>query len=169
MARKSAPASPQARQLVLAIRQGERQGLTQKQIAAALGINERTVRKAKSGQTSGTRTVERLTKTPRAKRAETGLFNAEYVIGYDDSGQAVIGSSNVTIPAIRNANGTTRPPTALDVFRVRGLARLAAEQRAAQARRYGAVTRVAGDDTPIRLRAISSARRRVTVLRTAAL
>lgn len=165
--RKSTPTTPQARDIALSIRQGERAGLTQREIGATLGINERTVRKIKEGQTSGTRTFARVTKEPKI-RAETGLFNAEFVIGYDTAGNPIVGSRNVTVPVIRDRFGKPKAATALDVFRIRGLATLAAQERAALARRYGNVATVAPANSPIRLRAIGRARRRTTTLRTAA-
>lgn len=165
--RKSTTTTPQARDIALSIRQGERLGLTQREIGATLGINERTVRKIKEGQTSGTRTHARVTKTPKI-RAETGLFNAEYVIGYDASGNEIVGSRNVTIPVLQDRFGKPKTATALDVFRIRGLAEMAAQERAALARRYGNVARLASADTPVRLRAIGRARRRTVTLRTTA-
>lgn len=166
--KRSAPATPAARDLALTIRQGERLGLTQREIADTLGINERTVRKIKSGQTSGTRTRARIMHTPKGPRQESGLFNAEFVIGYTASGEEVIGSRNVTIPNLRTATGETRAPTPLDVFRVRGLATVVAKERLAQAMRYANVATLAPVDSSIRLRAISRARKATTIVRTSA-
>lgn len=157
--RKAEPATREARDLSLAIRQGERRGLTQRQIAETLGINERTVRKVKSGQTSGRRTFARLTTTPRGVRATPNAFNAEFTIGYDADGNPVIGSANIIVADLRTAKGGRRAPTALDVFRVQGLAEVAAAERAAMARRYAStVARVASDRT-VRLRSIGTMRK----------
>lgn len=167
--RRSEPTTQEAREIALAIRQGERLGLTQREIGATLGINERTVRKIRSGQTSGRRTYKRVMKAPKAARQETGLFNAEFVIGFDPSGNEIIGSRNVTIPQLRTASGDLRAPTPLDVFRVRGLATVIAKERLAQARRYGNIARIAGTDSSIRLRRISRARKATTLVTTLAL
>lgn len=142
---KSTPATPQARDLALAIRQGERKGLTQKQIAATLGINPRTVRKVKSGQTSGRRTYERLTRRPKI-RATPNAFNAEFVIGYDADGQPIIGSANIIVPDIRTRDGGRRAPTALDVFRLPDLAAVADAERRRLARQYASSLRAPEDD-----------------------
>jgi hypothetical protein len=166
--RRAEPTTPEARQIALAIRQGERLGLTQREIADTLGIDPRTVRKVKSGQTSGTRTYGRVMKTPKTRRVETGLFNAEFVVGFTASDEPVIASTNVTIPSLTVAGGGRRAPTPLDVFRVRGLASVVAAERAKQIRRYAAVTTPAGADSPVRLRAINRARRATTVIRTVA-
>lgn len=164
--RKATPSTQQGRDLARSIREGQRQRLTQKEIAATLGINERTVRKILSGETPGTRTHKRLTATPKARRAERGLFNAEYVIGYDADGNAIIGSTNVNIGQIRGADGSMRDPTALDVFRIRRLASTIAQERAGLAQRYTNVARLAPEDSPIRLRAISRARKHTALIRT---
>jgi predicted transcriptional regulator len=164
----SHPATPQGREIARTIREGERAGLTQREIATTLGTNERTLRRIKSGETSGTRTYSRLTASPKRPRSQPGLFNAEFVVGYTVSGEPVIASHNVTVPQLRTRTGELRNPTPLDVFRVRGLAATIAAERAAQARRYGNVDRVAGADSPVRLRAISTARRRTTTIRTSA-
>lgn len=134
--RKSQPTTVQARDLALSIRQGERAGLKQKEIAAVLGINERTVRKIKSGQTSGRKTYRRLTTTPRGARATPNAFNAEFVVGYDSDGNPIIGSANIIVADVTTRTGERRAPTPLDVFRVQGLADVAARERAAMARRY---------------------------------
>lgn len=167
--RRSEPTTDEARRIALTIRQGERLGLTQREIGETLGINERTVRKIKSGQTSGKRTYSRVMHVPKAPRAETGLFNAEFVIGYTPSGEPVIGSTNVTIPNLRTATGDQRAATPLDVFRVRGLASVVAQERAALTRRYASVATAAPADSPVRLRAISRARKATTVIRTASM
>lgn len=164
--KRSQPATPEARDLARAIGQGKRLGLTNREIGETLGINERTVRKIRAGETPGTRTHRRLTATPKTPRAEPGLFNAEFVVGYTPSGDEVIASRNVTISKIRQADGTMRDPTPLDVFRVRGLATVAAQERLALAQRYGNVATVAGPDSPIRLRKIGQARKRSVVIRT---
>lgn len=164
--RRSQPATPEARDIALSIRQGERLGLTQREIAETLGINERTVRKIKAGETSGTRTYARVQRMPKGPRQETGLFNAEFVVGRTASGEDVIASTNVTIPQLRTATGGMRAATPLDVFRVRGLAAVVAAERAAMIRRYGNVATVAPADSSIRLRAISQARRKTTIIRT---
>lgn len=164
--KRSAPATSQGRDIARAIAEGKRQGLTNRQIGATLGINERTVRKIRAGETSGTKTYARLTRKPQTFRAEKGLFNAEYVIGYDGSGQPIIGSTNVSIGQIRTLSGDYRDPTALDVFRVRRLAATIARERAQQARSYAQVATLAPVESPIRLRAISRARRHTALIRT---
>jgi hypothetical protein len=164
--RRSEPATPEARQIARAIGEGKRQGLTNREIGEALGINERTVRKVRAGETSGVRTYKRVMQTPKTPRRETGLFNAEFVVGYTSTGESVVASRNVTISRIRNADGSYREPTPLDVFRVRGLAVVAAQERIALLQRYGNVATVAGTDSPIKLRKIGSARKATTVIRT---
>jgi hypothetical protein len=167
--RKAEPATPQARDLALAIRQGERRNLSQKEIAATLGINERTVRKIKSGETTGTRTYKRLTTQPKRPGATRNAFNAEFIVGYDASGAPVLASSNIIIPDIVTRTGERRAPTALDVFRIRtNLEAVAAAERAALARRYDVAT-VAGTDSAVRLRRISNMRKPASaIIRTGA-
>lgn len=163
--RRSEPATPQARELSRAIAQGKRLGLTNREIGETLGINERTVRKIRAGETPGTKTHRRIMATPKTPRAETGLFNAEFVVGYTSTGEEVVASRNVTISKLRQPDGTYRDPTPLDVFRVRGLAVVAAQERLALAQRYGNVARIAGPGAPIKLRKIGIARKPTTVIR----
>lgn len=159
--RKAEPATPQARDISLTIRQGERRGLTQKQIAADLGIDPRTVRKIKSGQTSATRTYSRVMATPRRVGTTPNLYNAEYTVGYDENGRPVLASANLIIADVRTAKGTRRAPTPLDVYRITGLAEVAAAERAAMARRYAdsvASTNIRKEDSGVRLRRITTTR-----------
>lgn len=159
MARKSTP-KPTARDLALAVRQGERQGKTQREIGAALGINERTVRKIKSGETSGTRTTERLRRRPLRPGATPNAMNAEFVMGYDANGQPVLASANIIVTDVRTRHGTRRAPTALDVFRMPNLANVADAERKRMMRQYASiVTTPAPTDSPVRLRSISTMRR----------
>lgn len=154
---KSAPATLQARDLSLAIRQGERRGLSQKDIAATLGINPRTVRKIKSGQTSGRATYARLTTRPQRPSATQNAFNAEFVVGRDAGGNPIIGSANIIIPDVRTRDGGRRAPTALDVFRLPDLGLVIEAERQRLARQYSnLVTTVGAAGDPTRLRAIAT-------------
>lgn len=130
-----------ARDLATTIRQGERAGMTQRQIAAVLGINERTVRKIKSGQTSGTKTYARLTRRPKKPAATPNAFQASFVVGYDKDGQPIIGSANLIIADVRTRTGERRAPTALDVFRVPGLAGVIEQERARMVARYADIVK----------------------------
>jgi len=132
---RSKPATTDARALTLAIRQGERKGLRQREIASALGINERTVRKIKSGQTSGRKSFARLTRVPKIS-ATPNAFNAEFTIGYDRDGKPIIGSANIIIADVRTRQGGRRAPTALDVFRLPNLSEIAEQERRRLARQY---------------------------------
>lgn len=134
--RKSTPATAEARDLATAIRQGERRGLTQREIAATLGINERTVRKVKYGQTSGRAIHKRLTREP-AHPSTRNAFNVEFTIGRDARGKPVFGSVNIIVPDVRDRHGNRRPPTVLDVFRMPDLAAILAAHQAAMAQAYG--------------------------------
>jgi hypothetical protein len=159
MARKSNP-KPTARDLALSIRQGERAGKTQREIAAALGINERTVRKVKSGQTSGTRTTERLRRRPLRPGATPNAMNAEFPMGYDANGNQITASANIIVTDVRTRHGTRRAPTALDVFRMPNLAAVADAERQRMMRQYASmIVTPAPTDSPVRLRSISTMRK----------
>lgn len=156
---KSVTTTPQARDLALAIRQGERRGLTQTQIAATLGINARTVRKIKSGQTSGAATYTRLTARPQRPSATQNAFNAEFVVGRDADGNPIIGSANIIIPDVRTRTGGRRAPTALDVFRLPDLGLVIEAERQRLARQYSNLVTTAGTSNTPRLRAIATMRK----------
>lgn len=162
MARRHATpaANPQARELAAAIRQGERAGLKQREIAATLGINPRTVRKIKSGQTAGTRTYQRVTTQP-ATRDTPNAFNANFIVGVDKNGNPVYASRNVIIPNLPGAKGP-RTPTALDALRRdvhRQLQAVAAAERSAMAARYGVVAPIRRGEERVTLRNIGRVRR----------
>lgn len=152
--RKSTPATPEARDLALAIRQGERRALTQKEIGAALGINERTVRKIKSGQTSGRKIVPRLIKAPKV-RATENTFNAYFTLR-DSAGNETPVSINIIVPDVRTRDGGRRAPTALDIFRL-DMDSVADAEAARFANRYGYVD--AKRSGPVRLRKIGTMRK----------
>lgn len=163
--RRSTPATVQARDIATTIRQGERRGLTQREIAATLGINERTVRKIKAGETSGTRTHERLTHRPRRPGATPNAFNAEFIVGYDANNEPVYASANIIIADVRTRTGERRAPTGLDVFRV-NIDAVVQRERAAMARRYD-TQRLATGGTATRIRSINTMRKpAAAILRT---
>lgn len=162
---KSTPTTAQARDLALAIRQGERRGLKQREIAATLGIDPRTVRKIKSGQTSGTKSYARLTAHPQRPSATQNAFNAEFVVGRDADGNPIIGSANIIIPDVRTRTGGRRAPTALDVFRLPDLGLVIESERQRLARQYSNLVTTAGAASePTRLRAIATMRKRATAI-----
>lgn len=164
--RTSRATTPQARDLARAIRQGERAKIPQRDIAAALGINERTVRKIKSGQTTGTRTYARLTKGPK-RVTLAGAFNAEFTVGYDRDGKPVFGSANLIVADVRTKEGGRRAPTALDVFTVPNLGDVIDAERERLARRYG-IDVISGKGSRLpRLRKIGTMRKpAAAILRT---
>lgn len=168
MARKrtSRATTPEGRDLARAIRQGERAKLSQREIAAVLGINERTVRKIKSGQTPGTLIYKRLTREPKGSGV-VGAFSASFTIGYDANGQPIIGSANLIVADVRTKEGGRRAPTALDVFAIPNLGNVIEGERARLASRYaGLVTIATGERLP-RLRKIRNMRRpAAAILRT---
>lgn len=132
--RKSQATTTEARFIAARIRDAERRGYTQRQIGDAFGINERTVRKIKSGETSGTRTYHRKMDAPKRPRSTPNIFRADLIIGEQD-GRDIVRSVNVKIPDLPTATGR-KAPTPFDVFRLPTLAQVAIAEGDAMRRRY---------------------------------
>lgn len=142
MARRPKKATPreteESRFLASRIQDAKRRGYTNREIGEAFGINERTVRKIRSGESSGTRTYrQRIEKAPRS--ASPSIVRMDLRIGTDTDGNPVVRTVNAKVPALTSARGRRVAPTPFDVFRLPNLAAVAfAEGRRLQ-RNYGAL------------------------------
>lgn len=97
---------------------------TDKEIGAAFGINERTVRKIRSGETSGTRIYKsKIEKAP--DKASPSIVRLDLEIGTDVNGNPVVRTVNAKVPALTSAKGKRVAPTPFDVFRLPDLSSVA--------------------------------------------
>jgi hypothetical protein len=135
-AKRSQAATTEGRYLTARIRLAKRQGHTNAEIGRAYGINERTVRRIASGETSGTRTFGRLVEpslkadvlpgaSPSIVRVDIRLANGN------------VRTVNARIPTMRDRNGKAIAATPADVFRVPKLATLIDAEAARLAMHYG--------------------------------
>ena len=113
--RRSTPATAEARIIAAGIAQAERRGYTQKEIGKAFGINERTVRKIKRGETPGTRIYARKVPKPKAGGTTPNVFRLDLEL--DDG---MIRTVNLKAPNVLTAKGK-RAPTPFDIFRMPGI------------------------------------------------
>ncbi len=129
--RRSGATTPQARIITTAIRQGERRGEIQAQIAARLGLSgPRAVRKIKSGETPATR-IFAAKMRPMRPGSSPNIMRADI-----DLGDGMIRTVNVKIPNVVSASGGTRAPTPFDVYRFPDLTSVAEAEGRAMQRRY---------------------------------
>lgn len=136
--RRSAAKTTEGRIEAAAIQSARRRGMTNREIASRLGINERTVRKIVAGETSGTRIyAQRVTsKQPKERVSSPNLFRADLRLGYDDDGFPIVRSINVKLPDVPGPTGP-RAPTYFDILRFPDLESVAARESEAMTRRYG--------------------------------
>jgi hypothetical protein len=135
--RRAAPSTPEARVEAAAIQQARRRGLTNRDIAQRLGINERTVRKIVAGETPGTRIYrEKVTsQTSKDRPASPNIFRADLRIGQDAEGGDVVRTINVKLPDVPGARGR-RAPNFFDVLRLPDLQGIANAEAMAMQQRY---------------------------------
>lgn len=134
--RHATPATPEARIEAAAIQRARSRGMTNAQIADRFGINERTVRKIVSGETSGTRIFRERMPSANVKGASPNIFRADIRIGYDPDGKEVIRSVNVKIPDVQGPRGP-RAPTFFDVLRLPDFQTVAKIERQKMQNQYG--------------------------------
>jgi hypothetical protein len=154
--RRARATTTEGRFLASRIQDAHRRGATNAEIGRAFGINERTVRKIRSGETTGKRTFERLT-APSREAAEKGMerganpsiVRVDIKLGKDANGNDIVRTVNARIPTITNRLGQRTMATPADVFRIPRLEALIAREIDRLERQYGHVavggkTRVLG-------------------------
>lgn len=114
-AKRSHATTTEGRFLAARIQDAHRRGYTNAEIARAYGINERTVRKIRSGETSGRRTFGRLVEPTRdvAPGASPSIVRVDIRLS-----DGRVRSVNARIPTIRNARGQAVAATPADIFRM---------------------------------------------------
>lgn len=118
MARVRARATTtEGRFLASRIQDAKRRGATNAQIARAFGINERTVRKIRSGESSGTRTFGKLVEPTRGARVAQGA-NPSIVRVDIRLSNGMIRTVNARVPTILDRRGNRVTPTPADLFRI---------------------------------------------------
>lgn len=131
--RKAAPSSDEGRFLASRIQDARRKGYSNKIIADSFGINERTVRKIISGETSGKRLYSEHvapSRGPLPGGASPSIVRLDLVIGKKD-GKDVVRTVNAKTTLI---NGKT--PTPFDVLRMPALSAIAAQEIERMKRQY---------------------------------
>lgn len=135
--KRATPTTPEARIEAAAIQSARRRGMTNKEIAKRLGVNERTLRKIVAGETPGTRIYRQKVAQPTADRpASPNIFRADVRIGYDAEGNELIRSVNVKLPDVPGIRGR-RAPTFFDVLRLPDLQSVAKVEAQKMRNRYG--------------------------------
>ena len=133
---RSAPASKEARVEAAAIQQARRAGMTNREIADRLGINERTVRKIVAGETSGKRIYRARVVESTERAASPNVFRADVRIGFDENGNEMIRSVNVKLPDVQGPKGK-RAPTFFDILKLPDLSTVAKAEATKMRNRYG--------------------------------
>lgn len=134
--KRSAATTAEGRTEAAAIQAARRRGMSNREIADRLGINERTVRKIVSGETSGTRIFHKRMPTVEGRAASPNIFRADVRIGYDAKGDEIIRSVNVKLPDVPGAKGP-RAPTFFDVLRLPDMRSVARTEAEKMRNRYG--------------------------------
>lgn len=139
--RKAGATSEEGRFEASRIQAARRRGYTNREIASAFGINERTVRKIVSGETSGKRIYrEKIAPTrnvaPEARNLS--IVRLDLVIGTDDAGNPVVRTVNAKTPLIAG-----RTPTPFDVFLLPDLGAVAQAEMQRLQNRYAGTQDVA--------------------------
>lgn len=142
--RRSRATTTEGRFLASRIQDAHRRGATNAEIARAFGINERTVRKIRSGETSGRRTFGRLVEptgraieTGRERGANPSIVRVDLKLGKDAAGNDVVRTVNARIPTIVNRRGQRVAATPADIFRIAGLNDLIDREIERLERQYG--------------------------------
>jgi hypothetical protein len=128
--RHSAATTPEGRFEASRIQDARRRGYTNKQIATAWGINERTVRKIVAGETPGTRIYKERVET-RQPRSSPNVFRADILVADGE-----VRTINVRLPDYTNAKGQKVAPTAFDIFRYPDLDKVAMAEAKIMQQRY---------------------------------
>lgn len=137
---------PESRFLASRIQDAKRRGATNAEIAREFGINERTVRKIRSGETSGARIYARkIEKAP--ENANPSIVRVDVMLGYDRNGDRIIRTVNAKVPVLTSASGKRVTPTPFDVFRLPNLQEVAEAERKRMLRQYGIVVARPPKDT----------------------
>lgn len=138
MARRKATPQDRAESRFIAsrIQDARRRGATNRQIAEAFGMNERTVRKIVAGETPGTRIYKSKIEAPRPK-ASPSIVRIDIQIGEESNGDPVIRTINAKVPALPTAKGVRAAPTPFDVFRLPNLEAVAVAEGQRMQRNYG--------------------------------
>lgn len=139
--RHSTARATEGRFIASRIQDARRRGATNREIADAFGVNERTVRKIVAGETSGVRTFGRLEGVKRPSRAAaqsggTSIVRVNVIVGKDANGNDIYSSVNAQVPVLTTVGGGKRTPTQADIFRVPGLYDLIEAERSRLAARY---------------------------------
>ena len=127
--KRSGATSQEGRYIASRIQDARRRGATNKEIATAYNINERTVRKIVAGETPGTKIYRERT-TTTGKRGSPNVFTVDIQISEDE-----VRSKNVILPSRRKPNGDWLDPTVFDMFRFPDLEQVAVEEARAMQRR----------------------------------
>lgn len=148
MARPRKPAHRPAKNtegsyLAARIRDAERKGYTQAEIARAYGLKggARTVRKIKTGESSGKRTFGRLVepslRVDTLPGASPSIVRVDIKLGVDADGNDVIRTVNARVPTLPDRTGKRVAATPADVFRVPRLDSLITREIERLERQYG--------------------------------
>jgi len=130
--RKAQSSSDEGRFLASRIQDARRKGYSNRIIADSFGINERTVRKIVSGETSGKRLYAQHVAPSRAYTQNLSIVRLDLAIGKDAQGNDVIRSVNAKTTLV---NGKT--PTPFDVLRMPSLNAIAMAEADRMRRQYG--------------------------------
>lgn len=160
---RSRQTSPEGRFLAARVKDAKRRGFTNREIANAYGINERTVRKIASGESSGRRTFGKLVAPSQqahvAPGASPSIVRVDLKLGKDAAGNDVIRTVNARLPSVLNARGQRVAATPADVFRIPGLAGMVDAERQRLAQQYGAVIVTTRDAGVVSMRPIALRRK----------
>lgn len=132
--RKASATSAEGRFEASRIQAARRRGYTNREIASAFGINERTVRKIVSGETSGKRIyAEKIapTRNVAPEAQNLSIVRLDLVIGHDERGNEIIRTVNAKTPLIGG-----RTPTPFDVFLLPDLGAVAQSEMVRLQNRY---------------------------------
>lgn len=142
MARRPRKATPrdahESRYLASRIQDARRRGYSNRIIADSFGINERTVRKIISGETSG-RLIYRRHIEPVPKQANKSIVRVDLEIGKDQRGDPVVRTINAKVPTLPTRSGERATPTPFDVFRLPNLQEIANAEGRRMAREYSSL------------------------------
>lgn len=133
--RKSSASTTEGRFIASRVQDARRRGYTNREIAAAFDINERTVRKIVAGETSGKRTYRERVTPSEAPNAS--IVRLDLVVGLDAQGNEIIRTVNAKTPLVRG-----RTPTPFDVFRLPNMQAVADAEGKRLARQYEAMIAV---------------------------
>lgn len=133
--RKARATTDEGRFIASRIQDARRRGYSTKIIADSYGINERTVRKILSGETSGRRLyAQHIAPTrdiPFRAGTSPNIVRLDVVIGQDARGKDVVRTVNAKVDLV---NGRT--PTPFDVLRMPNLALVAQAEADRMRRQY---------------------------------